>query len=450
MSGKLLQTLAGHGAYVYSLAFNPVTGEIVTGSEDNTVKVWKDGAFTESIPHPGSVWSVAVNSMGDIITACEDKEVRVFTRDAGKAISAAEMEEYEKRCLDKSASKLNVEKLADSEKRFTMKGKKDGEIRLFKTGMTPEVYVWKEAEDKWEKMGDVMGPSPEQKEFYEGDDIFPAGYYDYIFNIDIKGRGEKKLPFNRGSVPLEEAEKFVERENIHRVFVEEISSHIRNNLDQVPTYAAQPPPEQYHEPAPAPKPLEPVKPKPTEVKHLPMTFCVKYDSVNVDNPLKKITEFNNIMKADPKLKPSALVSYEEGALSSLLQTLKNTSTYHLNKIGDNHFDLMNNRLMKWPLEYMLPVIDVVRMILLHPTSQAIFGTFEKGSAFFTNVIRCLRPEASDPLLIVTLRCMCNMCEGTSTSYVINKMMPIVLGQLGFIIMHKNKNVLLGASALLLK
>ena len=78
-------------------------------------------------------------------------------------------------------------------------GKKDGEIKLFRNEMNPEVYVWKSAEARWEKMGDVMGPAPSEKDHYEGDDYFPAGYYDYIFNIDIKDRGEKKLPFNKGS-----------------------------------------------------------------------------------------------------------------------------------------------------------------------------------------------------------------------------------------------------------
>ncbi len=81
-------------------------------------------------------------------------------------------------------------------------GKKDGEIKIFKNGTQPEVYVWHDEGAKWEKMGDVMGPAPSQKDFYEGDDIFPQGYYDYIFNIDIKGRGECKLPFNRGSTSV--------------------------------------------------------------------------------------------------------------------------------------------------------------------------------------------------------------------------------------------------------
>eukprot|EP00826_Nyctotherus_ovalis_P045440 TRINITY_DN5034_c0_g2_i2.p1 TRINITY_DN5034_c0_g2~~TRINITY_DN5034_c0_g2_i2.p1 ORF type:complete len:575 (+),score=171.27 TRINITY_DN5034_c0_g2_i2:380-2104(+) len=449
MSGKLLETLKGHNGYIYSLAQNPKTGEILTGSEDNTVKVWRDGAFVDSIDHPATVWSVIANSEGDIITACEDKKVRSFTRDPAFAAAPAEREEYKKQCVESSAAKLDVDKLPDSSLTATLQGKKDGQVKVFRTGNNPEAYVWKEAEGKWEKMGDVIMPSPQQKDFYEGDQIFPAGYYDYMFNIDIRGKGEKKLPFNRGSIPLEEAEKFVERECLHRVYVEEISGFIRQQLDSVPTYSLQSQPE--------PQPdfssafvQQPSKEERTEVKHLPMTFFARYDSVNVDNPQKKILEFNEKLKEDAKLKPFTLASFEETSLNGLLTTLKNTGNYHLSKIDESRFELLSTKLLKWPLEQVFPVIDVVRMLLMHPGAQAFFGTYDKGAEFLTNIIRCLKPEASDPLLILSLRTLCNMFEGPSTSYVIGKATDLILSQFDFITAKKNKNVLEAASAFLLK
>jgi phospholipase A-2-activating protein len=155
---------------------------------------------------------------------------------------------------------LNVQTLPDVNDRDKFTGKKKGEIRLFRNGTSPEVHVWNMEEQKWEKMGDVMGPAPQQKDFYEGDEFFPAGDYDYIFNIDIKSKGEKKLPFNKGSIPLEEAEKFVEREQIHKVFVEEISGFIRNELDKVNTYG--------HQQVPEPIQMQAAPSIPVEEKHI--------------------------------------------------------------------------------------------------------------------------------------------------------------------------------------
>jgi hypothetical protein len=35
-----------------------------------------------------------------------------------------------------------------------VKGKKEGEIRVFRNGMVPEAYMWQE--NKWVKIGDVI------------------------------------------------------------------------------------------------------------------------------------------------------------------------------------------------------------------------------------------------------------------------------------------------------
>lgn len=63
------------------------------------------------------------------------------------------------------------------------KGKKDGEVKIFRNGINPEAYAWKELSQKWEKLGDVVSQPP--KKYYEGDKFFPKGEYDYIFNVEV-------------------------------------------------------------------------------------------------------------------------------------------------------------------------------------------------------------------------------------------------------------------------
>ena len=62
-----------------------------------------------------------------------------------------------------------------------MAGKKNGEIRLFKNGDKPEAYMWNGTE--WTLMGDVLGSGEQKKKFFDGDKYFPAGEYDYIFDV---------------------------------------------------------------------------------------------------------------------------------------------------------------------------------------------------------------------------------------------------------------------------
>jgi len=44
---------------------------------------------------PKSVWTVKHNKLGDIIAGCEDRTIRIFTRDAGRVDDGPEFEKYE-------------------------------------------------------------------------------------------------------------------------------------------------------------------------------------------------------------------------------------------------------------------------------------------------------------------------------------------------------------------
>ena len=74
--------LHGHEAYIYSIAISP-NGDIISAGEDRTVRVFRDGKCIQTITHPAiSIWSVAVcEETGDIVSGASDKTIRVFSRD---------------------------------------------------------------------------------------------------------------------------------------------------------------------------------------------------------------------------------------------------------------------------------------------------------------------------------------------------------------------------------
>lgn len=82
IDGAAMGELLGHQAYIYDMAILP-NGDIVTSSEDRTVRVFRDMRCIQTITHPAiSIWSVAAcPETGDIASGASDKIIRVFTRD---------------------------------------------------------------------------------------------------------------------------------------------------------------------------------------------------------------------------------------------------------------------------------------------------------------------------------------------------------------------------------
>lgn len=88
LDGEPIGELEGHTAYIYSLAILP-NGDLVSSSEDRTVKIWRDGQCIQTITHPAiSIWTVAAcPETGDIVSGASDHNVRVFSRDPERQAS---------------------------------------------------------------------------------------------------------------------------------------------------------------------------------------------------------------------------------------------------------------------------------------------------------------------------------------------------------------------------
>lgn len=86
--------MKGHNGFVFTCTIL-ANGDIASGGDDKTVKIWRDGACIQTINHPGTVWNVRSNKHGDLVSACEDYKIRTFTKISKFAANAQEVAEYE-------------------------------------------------------------------------------------------------------------------------------------------------------------------------------------------------------------------------------------------------------------------------------------------------------------------------------------------------------------------
>ena len=220
--GQLLNTWTAHEAFIFSMCANQSTSQLFTCGDDRVVKVWKEnGTFMQNLPHPNTIWDACINpSNGDLLTACADGILRVFSLKKERWMNQEALEQYNNLCEMANAQNeesegdkqnVDIDKLPSITEMASMSNVKDGEIRLFNNFGKGEAYCYKASENQWQLLGEVMGQSNKKtKKYYPGDGVFKAGEYDYIFDVELEG-GMTQLPFNEGDNILMADEKFIGR-----------------------------------------------------------------------------------------------------------------------------------------------------------------------------------------------------------------------------------------------
>ncbi|CAK8542111.1 unnamed protein product [Lathyrus sativus] len=231
VSGEVLMEMVGHTAIVYSVDSH-ASGLIVSGSENRFSKIWKDGVCVQSIEHPGCVWDTKFMENGDIVTACSDGVVRIWTINQDYFADQLELDLYTSQLSQYKSSRkrvggLKLEELPGLDA-LKIPGTSDGQTKVVKEGDNGVAYAWNMAEQKWDKIGEVVdGPEGSSRPLFDG------AQYDYVFDVDIgDGIPIRKLPYNRSDNAYDVADKWLLKEGLPLSFREQVVQFILQNSGQ--------------------------------------------------------------------------------------------------------------------------------------------------------------------------------------------------------------------------
>ena len=420
-NGQLLNTFAGHESFIFSVCANNNTRQIFTCGDDRCVKVWKEnGTFQQNLPHPNTVWDGCINNLnGDLLTACADGFLRVFSSNRGRWMSHEALEQYNNLCEMANAQnedsgnkqKVDISKLPLITEMASMKNAKDGEIRLFNNNGKGEAYCYKASERQWQLLGEVMGQNnAPTKKYYPGDGVFKAGEYDYVFDVELEG-GMTQLPFNEGDNVLMAAEKFIGREKLHKAYTDDIMKFLRNNTGKKrnknkPTITQE---KDYSKPKTVPRNINKGDSKPQATQHysFPNLTHILYDSVNSEGPIKKITELNNKLEENDQ-NNKKLKDYQIKLIGKVINIIGNKNFYHNSKFEETELREFLNLFTSWHGDYLIPVFDVFRMYLIHPESGLLFKQVGGGIEQLTILLHNIKNSNNVTIKILVLRCLCNL------------------------------------------
>ncbi|CAJ1933456.1 unnamed protein product [Sphenostylis stenocarpa] len=446
VNGEVLMEMVGHTAIVYSVDSH-ASGLIVSGSEDCFAKVWKDGVCVQSIEHPGCVWDAKFMENGDIVTACSDGVVRIWTVDQKNVADQLEIDLYTSQLS--RVGGLKLEELPGLEA-LKIPGTTDGQTKVVREGDNGVAYGWNMREHKWDKIGEVVdGPEESNRQLFDGIQ------YDYVFDVDIgDGMPIRKLPYNRSDNPYDVADKWLLKESLPLSFREQIVQFILQNTGQNNVNfdtSFRDPYTGSHAYVPGqPSHLSDISAKPT-FKHIPKKGMLVFDAAQFDGILKKITEFNNTLQSDQEKQNLSLTELNVSRLGAIVKILKDTSHYHSSTFADSDIDLLTNLLRSWPVAMIFPVIDIVRMIVLHPDGAILLHKhFEAENDILMEVIKKVTVNSTIPAnLLTSIRAVTNLFRNARYYNWLQKHRSEVLDAFSCCSSSPNKNLQLAYSTLLL-
>ncbi len=144
LGGDVVYTLSGHTSFVYSLSVLP-NGDIVSAGEDRSVRVWKDGECSQVITHPAiSVWTVSSMPNGDIVSGSSDGVVRIFTASEERYASQADLKEYDDLVASQALPTQQVGDVKKSDlpglEALSTPGDAPGKVKMVRNGEMVEAH----------------------------------------------------------------------------------------------------------------------------------------------------------------------------------------------------------------------------------------------------------------------------------------------------------------------
>ncbi|GAB6028809.1 hypothetical protein CHUAL_004620 [Chamberlinius hualienensis] len=430
ITGECEAVYEGHESFVYCIAILPYGSGFVTGSEDRSVRVWKDGKCSQVLRLPAqSVWSVAALSNGDVVTGTSDGTVRIFTSDPERRASPEEIKAFDEEVANSTIStgeigNLKINELPGKESLYEP-GKRDGQTKLVREDGKVGVYQWNAEDYQWFKIGDAVGStesSTSSSKVQYGDKE-----YDYVFDVDIEeGKPPLKLPYNVTEDPWFAAQKFLDNNNISQLYLDQVANFIVKNTKGLTLGSSSS--STYEDPFTGASRYKPGGTAPASVgssvssdpftgggryipkggqdvpaaaeigsKYFPLKSVLSFEASANKNAIKaKLLEFNELQLKD--------VVLPETAIDNVLQLVDVNTQCTDMQLG------ALDRMLQWPNHHVFPVLDVLRLAIRNSFVNQRCCSESNGQIFFNMLDSHVHRYSSESPANcnLSLKVLCNM------------------------------------------
>ncbi|XP_063043618.1 phospholipase A-2-activating protein [Engraulis encrasicolus] len=493
VTGECVQVYYSHTNYIYSLAVFPNGQDFVSTGEDRTARVWRGGECVQTIRLPAqSVWSCCVLANGDIAVGASDGMIRVFSACEERVASAADLaafeEELSRATIDPKTGDLGDIKMEElpGREHLIEPGNRDGQTRLIKEEGHVEAYQWSVAEERWVKIGDVVGGSSQnrsERTMYEGKE------YDFVFTIDVnEGGPSMKLPYNVTDDPWLTAHNFLQKNDLSPMFLDQVANFIIENTKghtlgtgtpssdpftgagrYVPGASNQGPGSGADPFTGAGRYIPGTGPTHTGGSgvadpftggsayssagsrqtnsssssniYFPKAEGVTFEQANATQITAKLRELNSSAPGEVRLPEEVLVSLER-----LLQAVSD-STQQTTPSDEQIEALLKST--HWPEDIVFPVLDILRLAVRHPEVNSRLCSGTGGVSLCNHLLSLMSPGGRPANQMLALRTLCNCFSAAAGRALLLAQREAVLSHASDLRAASNKNVHVALATLVL-
>ncbi|UIZ27334.1 hypothetical protein KXD40_005851 [Peronospora effusa] len=428
-------------------------GLVVSASEDCTARVWSaDGALVQTIEHPGGLWCVSPLPNGDFATGCDDKIVRLFTHDPAHvdpdAVASFQAAVEEARIAKtRGPSGVEIESLPNYDQRASVTGTSDSQIQMFRRGTKAWACQWSGPSRTWIDIGEVTGTG--------NGGVVDGEAYDMVIPVEIElpgGLKKLEIGYNQGQNPFTVAQEFIDKHVLDQSYLREIADYITQrageyrppvleNNDSVNSVSSG---NGSHEPTVAA----------SRYKYFPVSGYNTFETTKISKLMSTLRQFNDKMKDTQDT--DALTDSQLIALDHIVFTVQDTAFYHSSTFAPPEIAALRSALDKWPAKLAFPMLDLLRIVVVHPQGPIALGDAGLGTLVTKVLSLGLQegPKDGDDAVpvatrMLSLRVLANMFLHDAAREAVLKHKTEVLSKLPSFLAFHHKLVALSLSTVLL-
>lgn len=409
--GVQIKKLLGHESFIYDLASLP-NGDIVSAGEDRTVRIWSTddaSSAVQAITLPSvSVWCVDTLPNGDIVAGGSDKVLRVFTSNPSRYAEVSEIQQLSDDVKGSTIAEQTMNELKRTDipgyDALTRPGKQEGSTIMVKnpTGVI-EAHQWSSGE--WVKIGDVVGSGGGSGSGSGSKVEYLGQQYDFVFDVDIEdGAPPLKLPYNANDNPYEAADKFLSENELPASYKDEVVNFIMKNTEGIELggnnntaiSSSAPSNDPYSDS------YQRKKQQTSSLKVIPQLGYVFFNEYKADQLIRGLTKLNS--EQGPELQ---LTEIELSNASESLKAL--TSKKALALITD-----VVPKIMQWTESSRLIGYDILRVSVQKVTTVDILQSTTAAEVISSSISSGLSniSETTLPLFMMLLKLLSNLVGTT--------------------------------------